>query len=199
MKNKEPAEIKKAKEDHILKTKVSDQWKMFLERNTISNTFSEAVKMEIPELEQHSIRLTHSEIYQIEQLAKINSCTFDDVVNDLLKMVYDCRSQIKKMKTELLNNLPQKLDSISLAGQVWTNKTILFDKKILNMTCLIGRKRVNDSNGEMPAGIYEFLPDGSRVDFSFFVGPTIRIALRNYELFRKVQTILKVSKEKHNN
>ncbi|HGD7089814.1 TPA: hypothetical protein QFT97_002358, partial [Enterococcus faecium] len=110
-----------------MKTKVSDQWKMFLERNTISNTFSEAVKMEIPELEQHSIRLTHSEIYQIEQLAKINSCTFDDVVNDLLKMVYDCRSQIKKMKTELLNNLPQKLDSISLAGQVWTNKTILFD------------------------------------------------------------------------
>ncbi|TKN32481.1 hypothetical protein DVW88_12345, partial [Enterococcus faecium] len=55
LKNKEPAEIKKAKEDHILKTKVSDQWKMFLERNTISNTFSEAVKMEIPELEQHSI------------------------------------------------------------------------------------------------------------------------------------------------
>lgn len=185
--------------------KLSEQWKEYLEKNSMESTFEEAVESLLSGesgLKKYGIRLTYQDIAKIIDIARKENCTFDEVVQNTIQMAYDVRFCYKRLKHELLRNQPeQKLDGETLKSDnnnsKWSTKTVMLDDELVKKTCLIGRKRSNNSNKEMPVKIQLKEPDGSILVFQFYLGSTVRLILNNYGLFSKESKLINASKQKN--
>lgn len=186
-------------------TKVSETWLSFIEKNSCHTTFTEMaenIENALPEHEMHRVRLTESDRGKIIQIAKKKHISFDDVINDLIQKAYDVRFQYSKsaFKAELFDNMPDNMDipKISADGkEEYRSHVVLFDRELLHKTCLIGRKRTNESNGEMPVKFSLIRDDGERQTFEFFIGSTVRLVLANFSFFENKQALIKASEIKH--
>lgn len=186
-------------------TKVSETWLSFIEKNSCHTTLTEMaenIENALPKYEAHRVRLTESDRAKITQIAKKKHISFDDVINDLIQKAYDVRFQYCKraFKAELFDNVPDNLDipMVSADGkEEYRSHVVLFDRELLHKTCLIGRKRTNNSNGEMPVKFSLIRDDGERQTFEFFIGSTVRLVLANYSLIENKQTLIKASELKH--
>lgn len=194
------------KRSAMLMTKVSETWLSFIEKNSCHTTFTEMaenIENALPEYEAHTIRLTESDSVKITELANEKNIAFDDVVNDLIQKAYDLRFnyRFKTTKEELIKNIPRNLDKpkFSEGGEeFYQSHTILFNRELLHKTCTVGRKRTNDSNGEMPIKMTIINDDdGKREYFQFFMGSTVRLVLANYSFFESKQALIKASELKH--
>ncbi len=187
--------------------KLSEQWKEYLEKNSIESTFEEAVESLLSGesgLKQYGIRLTYQDIAKIIEIARKENCSFDEVVQNTIQMAYDVRFcyKSKRLKHELLRNQPEeKLDGETLKADnnhsKWSTKTVMLDDELVKKTCLLGRKRSNTSNKEMPTKIQLKESDGSILVFQFYLGSTVRLVLNNYGLFCKESKLINASKQKH--
>lgn len=186
-------------------TKVSETWLSFIEKNSCHTTLTEMaenIENALPKYEKHRVRLTESDRAKIIQIAKKKHISFDDVLNDLIQKAYDVRFQYckKAFKAELFDNVPDNMDIPRLSAdgkEEYCSHVVLFDRELLHKTCLIGRKRTNESNGEMPVKFSLMREDGERQTFEFFIGSTIRLVLTNYSLFENNQALIKASGLKH--
>lgn len=185
-------------------TKVSEIWLFFIEQNSCQTTFTEMaenIENNLPEFETHRVRLTESDRAKITQIAKKKHISFDDVINDLIQKAFDVRFQYSKnsFKAELFDNMPDNMDIPRLTAEgkeEYRSHVVLFDRQLLHKTCLIGRKRTNESNGEMPVKFSQ-IRDGEREIFEFFIGSTVRLVLANYSFFENKQALIKASELKH--
>lgn len=185
--------------------KVSETWLSFIEKNSCHSTITEmaeSIDNALPKYEKHRVRLTESDCAKIVQIAKKKHISFDDVINDLIQKAYDVRFQYcnTNFKAELFDNMPDNLDipKLSVDGkEEYRSHVVLFDRELLHKTCLIGRKRTNESNGEMPVKFSLLREDGERQIFEFFIGSTVRLVLANYSLFENKQALIKASELKH--
>ena len=186
-------------------TKVSETWLSFIEKNSCHTTYTEMaenIENALPEYEAHRVKLTESDRAKITQLAKKKHISFDDVINDLIQKAYDVRFQYhnRDFKAELFDNVPDNLDipRVSADGkEEYRSHVVLFDRELLHKTCLIGRKRTNESNGEMPVKFTLMRENGERQTFDFFIGSTVRLVLANYSFFDNKQALIKASELKH--
>lgn len=186
-------------------TKVSEKWLSFIEQNSCQTTLSEmaeSIENALPKYEKHRVRLTESDLAKIVQIAKKKHVYFDDVINDLIQKAFDVRFQYcnTNFKAELFDNMPDNLDIPKLSAEgkeEYRSHVVLFDRELLHKTCLIGRKRTNESNGEMPVKFTLMRENGERQTFDFFIGSTIRLVLSNYSLFENKQALIKASELKH--
>lgn len=188
-------------------TKVSQTWLSFIEKNSCHTTFTEMAenieKVLLPKFETHRVRLTESDRAKITQIARKKHISFDDVINDLIQKAFDVRFQYSKsaFKAELFDNMPEKnMDIARLSAEgkeEYRSHVVLFDRELLHKTCLIGRKRTNESNGEMPVKFSLIRDDGERQTFEFFIGSTVRLVLANYSFFENKQALIKASVIKH--
>lgn len=184
--------------------RVSEKWKAIIERDACHTTLSEIaenIENALPEFEAHRVRLTESDRAKITQIAKKKHISFDDVFNYLIQTAFDVRFQYSKsaFKAELFDNMPDKMDIPRLTEEgkeEYRSHIVLFDRELLHKTCLIGRKRTNESNGEMPVK-FSLIRDGERETFEFFIGSTIRLVLANYSFFENKQALIKASEIKH--
>lgn len=188
-------------------TKVSEIWLSFIEKNSCHTTFTEMaenIEKALPKYETHRVRLTESDRAKITQIAKKKNISFDDVINDLIQKAYDVRFQYCKsaFKAELFDNIPDNMDIPRLSEdgkEEYRSHVVLFDRELLHKTCLIGRKRTNQSKGEMPVKFSLIRDDGERQTFEFFIGSTCRLVLSNYSFFENKQDLIKASEMKHAN
>ncbi|MBC9706338.1 MAG: hypothetical protein H9W81_15475 [Enterococcus sp.] len=187
--------------------KVSDQWKKYLAKSVMTTTLNDAVqhyKESDITLKTYSIRFLHDEIAQIMDIAKKNETTFDDVVQDLIDTVYSCRFRLNALRQELVTNLPEQkmdmhtLDILDPNRASFQTRKVFLDKNTVERTCLVGKKRSNTSNKEMPVSITWKNPESGEVNlFQFFVGSTVRMALKNYSLLKSTQKLIELSIEKN--
>lgn len=187
-------------------TKVSETWLSFIEKNSCHTTFTEMAenieKALLPKYETHRVRLDESDRAKITQIARQKHISFDDVINDLIQKAFDVRFQFSNsnFKAELFDNMPDNMDIPRLSEdgkEEYRSHVFLFDRQLLHKTCLIGRKRTNESNGEMPVKFSLIREDGERETFEFFIGSTVRLVLNNYSLFENKQALIKASELKH--
>lgn len=185
-------------------TKVSETWLSFIEKNSCHTTFTdmaENIQSALPKYETHRVRLNESDRAKITQIAKKKHISFDDVINDLIQKAFDVRFQYCKsaFKAELFDNMPDNMDIPRLSAdgkEEYRSHVVLFDRELLHKTCLIGRKRTNESNGEMPVK-FSLIRDRERETFEFFIGSTVRLVLANYSFFENKQALIKASGLKH--
>lgn len=183
-----------------MKKLVSEKWKEYVSQYVTEYPIKEVVEEiedKVEGLSTYNIRFTVDDIAKIKYLAVDNHCTFDDVVQDVLDTIYECRFRIKSIRRELLNNLPkEKLDNNSMdIKNVFKREVLLYEKSV-NRTCLVGTKRSNDSNKEMPLAI-QYTDEETREvkKFQFFLGSTIRLGLNNYSLFKHQQKLIKSARK----
>lgn len=185
--------------------KTSEKWKEYLEKNSMESTFEEVVESLLSGkngLKKYGIRLTYQDIAKIIDIAHKENCSFDEVVQNTIQMAYDVRFCYKRLKHELLRNQPEeKLDGETLKADnnhsKWSTKTVMLDDELVKKTCLIGRRRSNNSNKEMPVKIQLKESDGSTLVFQFYLGSTVRLVLNNYGLFSKESKLINASKQKN--
>lgn len=185
-------------------TKVSETWLSFIEKNSCHTTITEMaenIEKNLPEYEMHRVRLTEIDRAKITQIAQKKHISFDDVINDLIQKAFDVRFQYSKnsFKAELFDNMPDNMDIPRLTAEgkeEYRSHVVLFDRQLLHKTCLIGRKRTNESNGEMPVK-FSLIRDGERETFEFFIGSTVRLVLANYSFFENKQALIRASELKH--
>lgn len=186
-------------------TKVSEKWLSIIEKDACHTTLTELaenIEGALPEYESHTIRLTESDISKIVELARKKHISFDDVVNDLIQKAYDLRLhyRFKAIRDELMDNLPVSLEGKKVdenGDDYYQSRSVLFNRELLHNTCLVGKKRSNDSNGEMITKMTRYDENGGRQYFSFAVGSTVRLVLANYSFFENKQVLIKASELKH--
>lgn len=183
-----------------MKKLVSEKWKEYISQCVTEYPIKEVVERiedEVEGLSAYNVRFTADDIAKIQYLAIDNKCTFDDVVQDVLDTIFECRFRIKSIRRELLNNLPkEKLNNDFMAiNNASTRKVLLYEKSV-NRTCLVGTKRSNESNKEMPIAIRYTDEETREVkNFQFFLGSTIRLGLNNYSLFKHQQKLIKSARK----
>lgn len=185
--------------------KLSEQWKEYLEKNSMESTFEEVVESLLSGgngLKKYGIRLTYQDIAKIIDIAHKENCSFDEVVQNTIQMAYAVRFCYKRLRHALLRNQPEeKLDGETLkadnTNSNWCTKTVMLNDELVKKTCLIGRRRSNTSNKEMPTKIQLKESDGSVLVFQFYLGSTVRLVLNNYGLFSKESKLINASKQKN--
>lgn len=186
--------------------RVSEKWRAIIERDACHTTLSEiaeGIENTLPDFEAHTIRLTEWDISKIVELARKKHCSFDDVVNSTIEMAFALRNhyRFKAIRDELLDNLPASLEGAKVkdGAEAYQSRSVLFNRELLHKTCLVARKRTNNSGGEMPVKMTRWDENGKRQYFSFAVGSTVRLVLANYRFFENKQALIKASELKHVN